>query len=182
MRTQTSTQVKELSGFNESAADQCLTFMLAGEEYGVDIMKVQEIRSWEPVTKIPNTADFIKGVINLRGNVVPIIDMRKRFKLEEVEYSNATVVVVVRVTHGSDERTMGMVVDAVSEVYTVTEDMIKETPSLGGAISEKFIRGLVTIEDKLIIMLDIDLSVSPEHLNIDLDSAEVVTEQAESVT
>lgn len=171
MSTQTSSQIEELTGINGASADQCLTFMLAGEEYGIDIMRVQEIRRWEPVTSIPNTADFVMGIINLRGEVVPIIDMRSRFGLEVIKYTDSTVVVVVKVQHEGDETTMGIVVDAVSEVYTMTEDMIKETPDLGGAIKAKFIRGLVTIDEKMIIILDIDRSVSPEHLSIDVDEA-----------
>jgi purine-binding chemotaxis protein CheW len=143
-----------------------LTFKLADEEYGVDILKVQEIRSWEPVTSIPNTPDFIVGVTNLRGIVVPIIDLRHHFSLDKVEYGTSTVVVIVKVDHEDNERTMGMVVDAVSEVYNISEEMMRETPELGGAISTEFIKGLVTIDEKMIILLDIDLMVSPEHLNI----------------
>ncbi len=162
----TQTQAQEISAAINAGTTQCLTFKLADEEYGVDIMKVQEIRSWEPVTSIPNTPDFIIGVINLRGIVVPIIDLRQRFSLDKVEYGASTVVVIVKVDHESDERTIGMVVDAVSEVYNISEEMMRETPELGGAIGTKFIKGLATIDEKMIILLDIDLMVSPEHLNI----------------
>lgn len=147
-------------------SNQCLTFKLADEEYGVDILKVQEIRSWEPATRIPNTPDFIVGVINLRGAVVPIIDLRARFNLDFLERGAATVIVVVRVEHKGEERTMGLVVDAVSEVYNIPAEMLRETPNLGGSIDTQFVKGLATIDDKMIIMLDIDLMVSPEHLNI----------------
>ena len=160
------TQTRELSAAQDAGTSQYLTFKLADEEYGVDILKVQEIRSWEPVTSIPNTPDLIIGVTNLRGIVVPIIDLRERFSLDKIEYGTSTVVVIVKVNHKNDERTMGMVVDAVSEVYNISEEMMRETPELGGAISTNFIKGLATIDEKMIILLDIDLMVSPEQLNI----------------
>ena len=159
-------QTQDISAITDTRASQCLTFKLADEEYGVDIMKVQEIRSWEPATSIPNTPDFIIGVINLRGNVVPVIDLRIHFNLDKVEYGGSTVVVVVKVEHEGNERIVGVVVDAVSEVYQISEEMMRETPELGGAISTEFIKGLVTIDEKMVIYLDIDLLVSPEHLNI----------------
>ncbi len=162
----TQSQIQEISSIMDAGSNQYLTFKLADEEYGVNILKVQEIRSWEPATSIPNTLDFIMGVINLRGNVVPIIDLRRRFNLENVEFGASTVIIVVKVSVGNDERTMGLVVDAVSEVYSITEEMMREKPELGGAINTEFVKGLVSIEDKMIIMLDIDLLVSPEHLNI----------------
>ena len=166
MNTRT-TQTQEISSILDAGgSDQCLTFKLADEEYGVDIMKVQEIRSWEPATSIPNTPDFIVGVINLRGNVVPVIDLRKRFSLDKAEYGASTVIVVVKVEHQGDERTMGLVVDAVSEVYNISEEMMRETPELGSAVNTEFVKGLATVDDKMIIMLDADLIVSPEHLNV----------------
>ena len=161
------TQTREISSILDAGgSNQCLTFKLADEEYGVDIMKVQEIRSWEPATSIPNTPDFIVGVINLRGNVVPVIDLRKRFSLDKAEYGASTVIVVVKVEHQGDERTMGLVVDAVSEVYNISEEMMRETPELGSAVNTEFVKGLATVDDKMIIMLDADLIVSPEHLNV----------------
>jgi len=162
------TQTQEISSILDAGgSNQCLTFKLADEEYGVDIMKVQEIRSWEPATSIPNTPDFIIGVINLRGNVVPVIDLRKRFNLDKAEYGGSTVIVVVKVEHQGDKRTMGLVVDAVSEVYNISEEMMRDTPELGSAINTEFVKGLATVDDKMIIMLDADLIVSPEHLNVE---------------
>jgi len=166
MNTRT-TQTQEISSILDAGgSNQCLTFKLADEEYGVDIMKVQEIRSWEPVTSIPNTPDFIIGVINLRGNVVPVIDLRKRFNLDKAEYGGSTVIVVVKVSNGDADRTMGLVVDAVSEVYNISVEMMRETPELGSAVNTEFVKGLATVDDKMIIMLDADLIVSPEHLNV----------------
>ena len=162
----TQSQTQEASSIMDVGTSQCLTFKLADEEYGVDIMKVQEIRSWEPATSIPNTPDFIVGVLNLRGTVVPIIDLRARFNLDYLERGSATVIVVVKVADGNDERIMGLVVDAVSEVYNITDEMMRATPELGGAINTEFVKGLATIDEKMIIMLDIDLLVNLDHLNI----------------
>lgn len=141
----------------EPDTEQYLTFKLAGEEYGVDILRVQEIRGWDTVTAIPNMPDYILGVINLRGTVVPIIDFRRRFNLDSIPFGPTTVVIVVRVV-GEDgrERTMGMVVDAVSEVYDVPTSERQPAPDFGGAISVDSISGLVTLDDKMIILLDID--------------------------
>ena len=113
--------------------DQYLTFILADEEYGVDILRVQEIKGWERVTPIPKTPDYIKGVINLRGTIVPIIDLRQRFGLEYKEYNPMTVVIVLKVVSSDSEteRTMGIVVDAVSEVYDITKQETKLPPDFG---------------------------------------------------
>jgi len=146
---------------NNSLADnaegnQYLTFLLAGEEYGVDILRVQEIKGWDNVTMIPNTPDYIKGVINLRGTIVPIVDLRARFSLETIPYGITTVVIVLRVNSDNGSRIMGIVVDAVSEVYNISEDALKQAPDFGQAISTDFVMGLGTIDEKMIIVLDID--------------------------
>ena len=141
----------------EDGMDQYLTFMLADEEYGVDILRVQEIKGWDGVTPMPNMPGYILGVINLRGTVVPIIDLRKLFELDSVPFDKTTVVIVVRVAdeeHG--ERTMGMVVDAVSEVHNISATELNPAPDFGGACSTESIKGLATINDHMIIMLNID--------------------------
>lgn len=135
---------------------QYLTFMLAGEEYGVDILRVQEIKGWDLVTAIPNTPEYIKGVINLRGIIVPIVDLRERFKLESVTYGVTTVVIVLRVESDSGSRTMGIVVDAVSEVYSIADGVLKDAPDFGQTISTDFVQGLATVDEKMVIVLDID--------------------------
>ncbi len=152
----TSTQVDQSSLQTDAGTDQYLTFLLADEDYGVDIMKVQDIRGWEGATAIPNTPDYILGVSNLRGMVVPIIDLRQRFHLANAEFNSSTVVVIVKVTSETGERTMGLVVDAVSEVYNLPEEAIGDTPDLGGAISTNYVKGLATMDEKMIILLDID--------------------------
>ena len=143
-----------------AGSSQYLTFFLAGEEYGVNILKVKEIRGWEQPTPLPNTSDYVLGVINLRGMVVPIMDLRKRFCMAEIEPDKTAVVVVVKVTHGGKVRTIGMVVDAVSEVYNISDEMIMPSPDLGGTISDEYVKGLATIEDKMIILLDIDYLIN----------------------
>lgn len=141
----------------EDGMDQYLTFMLDGEEYGVDILRVQEIKGWDGVTPLPNMPDFILGVINLRGTVVPIIDLRKHFGLETIPFGKTTVVIVVRVADAEgNERTMGMVVDAVSEVHNISISELRPPPEFGGNINSDAIRGLATMNERMIILLDID--------------------------
>ena len=140
----------------EAGTDQYLTFMLADEEYGVDILRVQEIRGWDGATAIPNAPDFVLGVVNLRGVVVPIFDLRKRFNLENADFTPETVTVVVKVQHAKGERTIGMVVDGVSDVYNIVAENINDAPEVGGSVSMEFIKGLATVNNKMIILLDVD--------------------------
>jgi purine-binding chemotaxis protein CheW len=147
------------SGAAKSVTDtseQYLTFMLAGEEYGVDILRVQEIKGWDKVTRMPHTPHYVLGVINLRGAVVPILDLRRRFGLETIDFGPTTVVIVVRVGGGRDERTVGVVVDAVSEVYNVDTASTKPPPDVCGGVDTVFVKALATIEEKMLILLDID--------------------------
>ncbi len=139
---------------------QYLSFVLDSEEYGVDILKVQEIRGWEPATRIPGAPDFVLGVINLRGSVVPIVDLRKRFNLPSKEFNKLTVMILVNVAHEGAKRTIGMVVDSVSEVYTLQEQDLNSAPDVGGAIASNYIKGLATVDDKMIVLLDIDLLIN----------------------
>ncbi len=150
---------------DSAGTTQYLTFLLADEEYGVNILKVKEIRGWEQPTSLPNTANYILGVINLRGMVVPVMDLRKRFDLPESDLGKTNVVVVVKVTHSGRDRTVGMVVDAVSEVYNISEEMIMPAPDMGGTISDEYVKGLSTIEGKMIILLDIDYLINAGMLN-----------------
>lgn len=138
------------------AGGQYLTFMLAGEEYGIEILRVQEIKGWDAATPIPNTPDHMLGVLNLRGAVVPIIDLRKRFGLESIPYGETTVVIVVKMQHEDQERTVGLVVDAVADVYRLETAEIQPAPDMGGTINTEFVRGLTTVADKMVILLDID--------------------------
>jgi purine-binding chemotaxis protein CheW len=139
-----------------SDALQYLTFVCAGEEYGVEILRVQEIKGWEGVTRVPCTPAYLLGVMNLRGVIVPVIDLRLRFGLPPRPAGASTVVIVVRVRSGSTEKTAGIVVDAVSEVYGVTPENIKPTPELGGSTDMACVLGLTSVDDKMVMLLDID--------------------------
>jgi len=141
---------------NSAAGEQYLTFMLAGEEYGVDILRVQEIKGWDRVTRIPHTAKFVLGVINLRGAVVPILDLRCRFGLGSSDFGPTTVVIVVRASTKSGERTVGMVVDAVSEVYNIDMAASKPPPDVCANTDTAFVKALATVGGKMLILLDID--------------------------
>ncbi len=152
----TMTEIENISMELQEGTNQYLTFILGGEEYAVDILKVREIRGWESVTNIPNTPDYVLGVINLRGTVVPIIDLRRRFALDKADFGPTTVVIVTKVEHNGKDRTVGMVVDAVSEVYNIDEKLISAAPDIGGAISIDFIKGLATFDEKMLIILEID--------------------------
>lgn len=144
------------SAMDLQAADaaQFLTFLLDGEEYGVDILRVQELKAWDSVTPLPNTPAWVLGVINLRGLIVPIVDLRKRFGLREVAYGATTVVVVLKLEAGGRTRIVGVVVDAVSDVYNVGAADRKAPPDVGG--TNAFVRELATVGDKMVILLDID--------------------------
>lgn len=161
---------------NESAGQQYLTFLLGDEEYGVDILAVQEIRGWEKTTAIPNSPPHMLGVINLRGIIVPIIHLRRCFNLEEVDFTATTVVVVVKVSHESGERTVGLVVDAVSDVHMISDHDINKSPAMAGAINSKFIKGLANVNDQMVILLSIDDLINDgvleEVVNIKVDETE----------
>lgn len=159
-------QTTDLSLQAEDGMDQYLTFMLAGEEYGLDILRVQEIKGWDGATPMPNMPDYILGVINLRGTIVPVIDLRKHFGLESMPYNETTVVIVVKVNdNDKGERTMGIVVDAVSEVYSVAMADLKPAPDYGGAISTESIKGLATMDEKMLILLEIDQLMNKDILH-----------------
>lgn len=152
---------------DDSSHEQFLTFLLAGEEYGVDILRVQEIKGWDSATEIPNTPEYVQGVINLRGTIVPIIDLRTRFDMERSDYDKTTVVIVLKVeSHNDDKtRTMGFVVDAVSDVYNVSEQQLKSAPDFGGSVNAEFIKGLATVDEKMLILLDVDHLVDTNELS-----------------
>ncbi|MBL4798547.1 MAG: purine-binding chemotaxis protein CheW [Oleispira sp.] len=144
-----------VAGVKSDDEQQYLTFIMSGEEYGVDILAVQEIRGWEPTTVVPNAPDYIKGVINLRGTIVPIMDLRSRFNLEKVEYSPVTVVIILKVETERGERVMGIVVDAVSDVHSISDSDTRNSPDLIEDLNTEFIRSLVSVDDTMIILLDV---------------------------
>lgn len=142
---------------NES--QEFLTFTIGCEEYGIEILKVQEIRSYEAVTTVVNAPDFIKGVVNLRGTIVPIIDMRIKFNLGNVGYNDFTVVIILNVAG----RVIGMVVDSVSDVITLTTEQCRPAPHFSAELNTNYITGLGTVDDRMLILMDIErLMSSPE--------------------
>jgi purine-binding chemotaxis protein CheW len=151
---------------HEHATNQYLTFILGDEEYGVNILKVQEIRGWDSATSIPNTPDYVLGVVNLRGVVVPIIDLRIRFDLASAEFGPTTVVVIVKTTQSGKERTVGMVVDAISDVYNINIDDIHDAPDLGSIVATEYITGLTTVDEKMLILLNIDMLINSGVLEV----------------
>lgn len=150
-----------------SDGQQYLSFLLNGEEYGIDILRVQELRGWTPVTLVPDMPEYICGVLNLRGAIIPVIDLRKRFALPVMEYGPTTVVIVVKVDSGNSERIMGIIVDAVAETYTLSNDEIQPAPQIGGVINPEFITGLVSQEERMIVLMDIDELMNSDELAVE---------------
>lgn len=140
--------------------EQYVSFMLGGEEYGAEITRVQEIKGWDTVTRVPSTASYVLGVVNLRGAIVPVIDLRMRFGLERVAFDSTTVIIVMRVAAERGERIVGMVVDSVSEVHRIAADSIQPPPAFMGAIDQVLIKGIADVDSKLVILLDIEKLVA----------------------
>jgi len=141
---------------------ELLTFTLGSEEYGIDILKVQEIRGYDAVTTIANTPDFIKGVINLRGIIVPIVDMRIKFKLGNITYNELTVVIILNVA----KRVVGIVVDGVSDVIALTADQLKPSPEFSTSLDTQYITGLGTVDDRMIIVMDIEKLMTSRDMDL----------------
>ena len=153
---------------SEASVGEYLTFVLGTEEYGIEILKVQEIRGYDAVTKIANTPDFIKGVINLRGTIAPIVDLRVRFNLGNVEYNEFTVVIILNLSG----RIMGIVVDGVSDVIALTAGQIRAVPDLVATIDTKYLVGLGTVENRMLILVDIERLMTSQEMAL----IETVTE------
>ncbi|NVM86801.1 chemotaxis protein CheW [Variovorax sp. SG517] len=141
---------------------EVVTFKLGEEEYGIDIQKVQELRGYDAVTRIANAPEYIKGVVNLRGIIVPIIDMRIKFRLGEPTYDQFTVVIVLNI----GGRVVGMVVDSVSDVITLAAEQIKPAPEMGSVLDADYLIGLGTLEDRMLILVDIDRLMSSEEMGL----------------
>ena len=137
-------------------AQEYLTFTLGREEYGVDILKVQEIRGYEKPTTIANAPAFIKGVVNLRGTIVPIVDLRIKFKLGEVKYDQFTVVIILNVAG----RVVGVVVDGVSDVVGLTGEQMRPAPDFSSSFDTQYITGLGTVDERMLILVDIEKLMS----------------------
>jgi len=151
------------AGLNAYASDvdQYLTFSLGQEEYGIEILKVQEIKGYSAITPIPNTPPHVKGVMNLRGTVVPVVDLRSKFAMETVEYSKFTVIIVVTI----GTKIAGLVVDAVSDVLNIPASDIRPAPDFGSRTDTRFITGMANSGDKLAVLLDVDRLLGDEELS-----------------
>lgn len=141
---------------------EALAFKLGNEEYGIKILKVQEIRGYESVTRIASAPEHVKGVVNLRGTIVPIVDMRIKFKLGEPTYNQFTVVIILNI----QDRVVGMVVDSVSDVISLTADQIKPAPDMGGALNTDYVVALGTVDERMIILVDIDRLMSSADMGV----------------
>lgn len=145
---------------------QYLSFTLGAEDYGVDILRVQEIKGWEEVRPLPDTPKYIKGVLDLRGTIVPIVDLRSRFNLDSVEYTPTTVTIVLSIRTETKEFIIGIVVDGVSDVLDVKSDDVRQVPDLGTQINTDYIRGAVSQGNRMILLLDADRLFNPEEISI----------------
>jgi purine-binding chemotaxis protein CheW len=141
-----------------------LTFSLAGEEYGIGILKIKEIIGMMPVTNVPQTPAYVKGVINLRGKVIPVVDLRMRFGMEEIDYTERTCIIVVEISGPSTTVLMGIVVDSVSEVLNIKAEDIEETPNFGTKLDSAYILGMAKMEGGVKILLDIDCVLSEKEI------------------
>lgn len=168
LATEATAVAAQLAGEDDSSApgSEYLTFALGGEEYGIDILAVQEIRSYEEPTRIVKTPDFIKGVTNLRGVIVPIVDLRLKFGLDEAPYNELTVVVVLKL----EQMVVGVVVDSVSDVLALTADQIKPAPSYNAAFDTNFIKGLALTKvggvERMVILTDIEKLMSSSDVGL----------------
>jgi purine-binding chemotaxis protein CheW len=147
---------------HDGNGSEYLAFTLGSEEYGIDILKVQEIRGYETVTRIANAPEFIKGVINLRGIIIPVVDMRIKFNLGTPTYDQFTVVIILNIAG----RIMGMVVDSVSDVTTLAPDQIKPAPEMGTAFNSDYLTGLGTVDERMLILIDIDKLMSSSEMGL----------------
>lgn len=143
-------------------SNEYLTFSLGDETYGIDILAVKEIRGYESVTKIANAPDFVKGVINLRGDIVPIVDLRIKFHIGAVRYDEFTIVIVLHL----HERIVGVVVDSVSDVVALTDESLRPPPEFGVTFNSKYLRGLATVNDEMIILVDIAELIASDELEL----------------
>jgi purine-binding chemotaxis protein CheW len=145
-----------------SGTNEFLTFRLGGEEYGLDILKVQEIRGYDAVTRIANTPEFLKGVINLRGTIVPIVDLRIKFGLGDPVYDEFTVVIILNVAG----RVVGIVVDSVSDVLTLTDAQIRPAPEFSASLDTRYVTGLGSVEERMLILVDIERLIGSRDMGL----------------
>lgn len=148
-----------------------LTFSLANEEYGIGILKIKEIIGMMPITTVPQTPDFVKGVINLRGKVIPVIDLRLRFGMPAIDYTERTCIIVVEIKGSTATVQIGIVVDSVSEVLNIKGEDIEDTPTFGMTLNTEYILGMAKMEGAVKILLDIDKVLSIDEISMIEDAA-----------
>ncbi len=165
MKRMTETMDQAIKAMGEREG-KYLTFTLAGEEYGIGILKIKEIIGMMPITPVPRTPQFVKGVINLRGKVIPVIDLRLRFGLEAEEYTDRTCIIVVEIPGESGNVMIGIVVDTVSEVLNIKADDIEDSPAFGSRLETDYILGMAKMEGGVKILLDIDRILKSEEINL----------------
>jgi purine-binding chemotaxis protein CheW len=144
---------------------QYMAFSLGTQEYAVNILQVREIRVWDGATRLPNTPDYVKGVINLRGEIVPVMDLREKYSVGPPEYNSRTVVMILQTGDEKQARHVGVVVDTVSDVHQIPDEEIQPCPQIGAAVSAESIKGLATVEDRMLILLDVDQLLGLKALN-----------------
>jgi purine-binding chemotaxis protein CheW len=166
------------NGSDATASQQVLTFVLGSETYGVDILRVQEIRGFSAVTKIPHAPSHVLGVLNLRGSIVPIVDLRMRFSLERAEYNAVTVIIVLSVQSANGRRDFGVVVDGVSDVVDVNKAEVRPAPELGSSSATEYILGLVPVADRMVVLLDIDTLIGNDLRSVSSASSDASMDQA----
>ena len=163
-------QMENIGAIAEASTNEFLTFTLGEEEYGIDILRVKEIRGYDAVTRIANSPAFIKGVINLRGHIVPIVDLRIKLSVGEARYDGSTVVIILNILG----RVVGVVVDGVSDVIALADDAVKPAPEFGSVLDTQYILGLATVEGQLLIITDIEKLMGAREMALVSDAAEGV--------
>jgi len=147
-------------------AGQYLSFELGGEVYGVDILAVREIKGWEEVRPLPDTPDYVKGVLDLRGIIVPIVDLRIRFRMPDCEYTPTTVTIVLTVENEGRQHVVGAVVDGVSDVLDVSQNEAREAPNMGSSIGSRYVKGMMSTEGRMVILLDVNKLFDPKDMGL----------------
>ncbi len=163
-------QIQDLTSLNRELIDedkgsQFLSFDVGGEEFAVNILSVQEIRGWEHPTFLPNSPVYIKGVLNLRGTIVPVMDLRNRFRFKKANYLDTTVIIILKVVNGEKERLMGCVVDGVSDVFNMDESEITQVPEYASGVDSRFTAGVMSVDDHAVTLLELTNLLSLDLIN-----------------
>ncbi len=157
-------------GASYAQTEKYLTFGMGNEQYGIEILKVREIIGLMDITRVPRTPDFVRGVINLRGKVIPVIDTRKKFEMEEKEDTDQTCIIVVEITHESIHLQVGIIVDEVSEVLDIATDSIEEHTDFGSSVSTSYIKGIAKTKEGVKILLNVEEIVSITEIQAGIET------------